>query len=712
MSARRLILVVIIAALVTVWFAFDLGAYLNLAYLKEQQAALGVYVTEHPWTSAGAYFLIYVAVTGLSLPGAVPLTLIGGAIFGLLWGTVLISFASTLGATLAFLMSRFVLRDTIQQRFGDKLSAINTGMARDGVFYLFTLRLIPLFPFFLINLLMGLTSLPTRTFFLVSQLGMLPGTLVFTNAGTQLASIDSASGLLSPTLLLSFALLGIFPWLARRLVQAIKTRRALHGYPKPARFDRNLIVIGAGSAGLVTAYIAAALKASVTLIEKSQMGGDCLNTGCVPSKALLRTSRLLAELRHVEDYGLRKASVDFDFAGVMARVRRIITEIAPHDSVERYTSLGVEVLEGKARITSPWHVEINGQTLSTRSIVIASGAGPWVPPIPGIDDCDYLTSDTVWQLQEQPARLAVLGGGAIGCELGQAFARLGSQVTVVEALPQLLGREDHEVATALQARLCAEGVDVRTAHRVVAVKRAATGHVLVCEHDGKPCEIGFDRLLVAVGRRAHTEDLGLEALGIGLTASGTIDVNEYLQTRFPNILACGDVAGPYQFTHAAAHQAWYAAVHALFGNWRRFRVDYSVIPAVTFTEPEIARVGLNETEARQQGIDYEVTRFELSELDRAIIEGATDGFLKVLTVPGKDRILGATIVGAQAGELIGEFVTAMRHRLGLNKILGTLHAYPTLIEANRYAAGAWKRAPAPAGVLRWVARYHSWRRGG
>ncbi|HRF11801.1 MAG: Mercuric reductase [Candidatus Accumulibacter phosphatis] len=719
MSLRKLLVVVAVAVFVALYIGLDLGRYFSLDALKAQQAALDAYRQAHPWLTAGIYFVVYVAVTALSLPGAAIMTLAGGAVFGLLWGTLLVSFASSLGATLAFLASRFLLRDWVQNRFGERLRAINEGVGKEGGFYLFTLRLVPVFPFFMINLLMGLTPMRAATFYWVSQLGMLAGTLVYVNAGTQLAGISSLSGILSPGLIASFALLGIFPLIAKKIVDTVKARKVYARWTKPAKFDRNLIVIGGGSAGLVTAYIAAAVKAKVTLIEKHKLGGDCLNTGCVPSKALIRSAKFLSHTRRAAEFGCRSASADFSFAEVMERVQRVVRDIEPHDSVERYTGLGVDVIEGNAKIVSPWEVEVtrhNGasERMSTRGIVIAAGARPFVPPIPGIEEVGYLTSDSVWNLRELPKRLLVLGGGPIGCELTQAFARFGSQVSQVEMLPRLMIREDPEVSELVAARFCREGVDVLLNHKAKQFLIENGEKILVAEHqDGnsnREVRISFDAVLVAVGRVANLKGYGLEEIGVATTR--TVDTNEFLQTSYPNIYAAGDVAGPYQFTHTAAHQAWYAAVNALFDPFKKFKADYSVIPWATFIEPEVARVGLNETEAKEKDIDYEVSRYDIDDLDRAIADSEAHGFIKVLTVPGKDRILGVTIVGEHAGDLIAEYVLAMKNGIGLNKILGTIHIYPTMAEANKYVAGVWKKAHAPQALLAWVARFHAWRRGG
>jgi pyruvate/2-oxoglutarate dehydrogenase complex dihydrolipoamide dehydrogenase (E3) component/uncharacterized membrane protein YdjX (TVP38/TMEM64 family) len=715
MTKARVLVLAAIALLIAAFFALDLGRYLTLDFFKSQQAAIDAYVSANPLRSGLVFFLIYVAVTGMSLPGAALMTLVAGAIFGLAWGTLIVSFASSLGATLAFLVSRFLLRDTIQAKFGERLKAVNEGIRKDGAFYLFALRLVPAFPFFVINLVMGLTLLRTWTFYWVSQVGMLAGTIVYVNAGTQLARIESLAGILSPGLILSFTLLGIFPLIARWTVNAMKARKVLAGWPRPRAFDRNLVVIGAGSGGLVSAYIAAAVKAKVTLVERDRMGGDCLNTGCVPSKALIKSARLLATMKRAREFGLKNASAEFDFSEVMERVRRVIRTVEPHDSVERYTKLGVECLKGEAKITSPWTVEVTTaggtRALTTRSIVIAAGARPFMPPIPGIEEVGCLTSDTVWDLRELPRRLVVLGGGPIGSELTQCFARLGAHVTQVEMLPRILIREDPEISDMVLQQFRKEGIAVLVNHKAKRFALENGEKVLYCENADREVRIPFDALLCAVGRIANTAGYGLEELGIPVTKTRTVEVNEFMRTVYPNIYACGDVAGPYQFTHTAAHTAWYATVNALFGGFRKFRADFSVIPWATFTDPEVARVGLNEIEAKEKGVPYEVTTYGIDDLDRAIADGDAHGVVKVLTVPGKDRILGATIAGEHAGDLIVEFILAMRHGIGLNKILGTIHIYPTLAEANKYAAGAWKRARVTTGELAFAEAFQAWMRG-
>ena len=711
---KRIFLLLIVVAVIVAFFATGLNQILTLESLKTRLADFQALKADSPVAVAAAFFAIYVVVTAASLPGATFLTLAGGALFGLGEGLLLVSFASSIGATLSFLTARYLFRSSVESRFGHRLKAVNEGISKDGAFYLFTLRLVPIVPFFVINLLMGLTAIPAHTFYIVSQVGMLPGTAVYVNAGTQLAQLDSLRGIASPALLGSLIALGIFPWVVRAALNWWHARRVYRAYKKPKRFDRNMVVIGAGAAGLVSAYIAAAVKAKVTLVEAHKMGGDCLNYGCIPSKALIKSAKVAQAMRDGAHYGLKASDPQFSFREVMVRVRDVIAAIEPHDSVERYTGLGVDVVQGYATIVDPWTVTIkkadaSEQRLTTRSIVIAAGARPAVPPLPGLEQAGYVTSDTMWDrfaaLDAAPRRLIVLGGGPIGCELSQAFARLGSEVTLVEMADQLLAREDADVADLAREILTTAGVRVLTGHKALRVVQKS----LVVEAVGQTHEIAFDELLVAVGRVARLEGYGLEALGV--ETKRTVVTNGYLQTKFPNIYAAGDVAGPYQFTHVGAHQAWYAAVNALFGFARKFKADYRVIPAVTFTDPEIARVGLSEREAREQGIAFEVARHPVHELDRAIAESATLGFIKVLTVPGKDRILGVTIAAQNAGELLAEYVLAMKHGIGLNKILGTIHSYPTMAELNKYVAGDWKKAHAPQGALKLLERLHAWRRG-
>ncbi len=715
---KRIIIAIVFVLAIAAWFLLDLGQYLTLDMLKAQQRQLGAFYQAKPLAVIAVFFIGYVTLTALSVPGAAIMTLAAGALFGVVTGTVLVSFASSIGATLAFLASRYVLRDGVQARFGGRLKPVNEGIARDGAFYLFSLRLVPVFPFFAVNLLMGLTPIRTWTFYWVSQIGMLLGTVVYVNAGTQLARIESLGDVASPGLIGSFAALAALPWIARWIMGMIRARRIYARWKRPRRFDRNMVVIGAGAAGLVSSLIAATVKARVTLVEANKMGGDCLNYGCVPSKALIKSAKVAHAMRHADSYGLAQTTPQFHFRAVMARIHAVIAAIEPHDSVERYTGLGVHVLNGHARIIDPWTVEIarndgKVEQLTTRAIVIAAGAEPAIPALPGLDGSGYLTSDTLWerfaQLDELPRRIAVLGGGPIGCELSQAFARLGAQVFQIELGPRIMPREDDDVSDLARAALTASGVTVLTDHEARRIEHRDGQYHIVLHHGGQDIELPYDALIVAVGRKPRLSGYGLE--DIGIETDRTVVTDEYLATIYPNIFAAGDVAGPYQLTHVAAHQAWYASVNALFGQFRKFKADYRVIPWTTFIDPEVARVGLNEREAREQGIAHEVTVYPMHELDRAIAESATHGFVKVLTPPGKDRILGVTIVGDHAGELLAEYVLAMKHGLGLNKILGTIHTYPTMAEANKFAAGEWKKKHAPQTLLRLVERYHTWRRG-
>ncbi|MCG2582653.1 MAG: FAD-dependent oxidoreductase [Marinobacter sp.] len=716
MSSKKWMLIVLIAAVVIGFIVSGGDELLTLQNLKDNQQLLQNWIDRNLVVAVLGFVAIYVVVTALSLPGAAIMTLAGGAFFGNIYGLAAVSVASTIGASLAFLVARFLMRDTLRNRYRDTVAKMDRGVAKDGAFYLATLRLVPVFPFFLINIAMGLTAMKLRTYALVSWLAMLPGTFVYVNAGTQLSQIQSTGDILSAELLLSFALLGLFPLIAKFVVDFIRRRRVYAGWQRPESFDYNLLVIGGGSAGLVSAYIAAAVKAKVALIEKHKMGGDCLNTGCVPSKALIRSAKAADTLRHANRYGLESVPVKGSFRNIMKRVQEVVAKVEPHDSPERYRKLGVDCIFGEASFVSPWELEVkhnDGRTerLTARSIVVATGGKPAMPPIPGLDDMNPLNSDNLWQLQEQPERLLVLGGGPIGSELAHAFARLGSKVVQVEMADRLLVKEDVEVSELIRKQFEQDGIDLRLNHAAKEFAIEDGEKVVYCEHQGERIRIAFDEVLVAVGRAANTEGLGLSTIGVETLPNGTVPVDEDMSLRFPNVFACGDVAGPYQFTHAAAHQAWYAAVNGLFGQFKRFKVDYRVMPWVTFTSPEVARVGLSEAEAKEKGIAYEVTRYGLDDLDRAITESEDYGFIKVLTPPGKDKILGAVVVGSHAGEILAEFTLAMKHGLGLNKILGTIHPYPTWNESAKYAAGEWKRAHAPQRVLNLLEKLHGWRRG-
>ncbi|MFT6389894.1 MAG: dihydrolipoamide dehydrogenase [Cellvibrionaceae bacterium] len=706
MNKTKISILLLVIALVGAFFWLDGQQYISVDRFQG-------WVENNIVGAALAYFALYVLVAALSLPGAAAITLLGGAVFGLWTGVLLVSFASSIGATAALLLSRTLFTDTVHKKLGNHLAKINEGIKREGAFYLFSLRLIPAIPFFVINLVFGLTKMKTWTFYWVSQIGMLAGTFIFVNAGAQLGAAEelSVSGVLTLPIIGSFVLLALFPFIVRVAVDWFKRKKVYSNYKKPNNFDANLVVIGAGSGGLVSAYIAAAVKAKVILIEKHKMGGDCLNTGCVPSKALIRAAKTQHAIQKADQLGIENASGTVNFSKVMQRIHKVIDTIEPHDSVERYTKLGVKCIQGEAKIISPFEVQVGNRTITTKSIIIASGARPFVPVIDGLKDIDYLVSDNLWDLQEQPKKLLVMGGGPIGCELAQSFQRLGTQVTLVDMADRLMPREDEDVSAYMLDRFKSEGVEVLLNQQIVGFNKTdASGIAKLKSNDGET-EVEFDKVMVAVGRKANTDNLGLQELGIELAKSGTIIVDDFLRTKYPNIYACGDVAGPYQFTHTAAHQAWYASVNALFGKFKQFRVDYKVIPWATFTDPEVARVGLSESEAKEKNTEYDLTKYSIDDLDRAIADNTATGFVKVLTAKGSDRILGCTIVGSHGGELITEFVSAMKHNIGLNKILGTIHIYPTMSEANKFVAGEWKRANVSENTLAWLGKFHSWTRG-
>jgi len=710
MNKKQLVLLLLFLTVLSCFFIFDLSAYLQLSFFQEQRDLLLEYKENNFALISLFYFILYILITAFSLPAAALVTLAGGALFGFWWAILLVSFASSIGATLAFLMARTILHDWVQDKFGNRLKPINEGIEKDGIFYLFTLRLIPVFPFFLVNMLMALTPIRLRDFYWVSQLGMLIGTGLYVEVGAQLGMAESIPEVLSVGLIRVLVILAFFPWLAKWFVKISEKKKIYKTYPAPLKFDTNLVVIGAGSAGLVTSYIAALTKAKVVLIEKSNMGGDCLNTGCVPSKALIRSANVNHLFARAKNFGIKTHASEVDFPAVMQRVREIINKIAPHDSVERYTKLGVDCIQGEAKIISPYLVEVGGREISTRSIVLATGASPNVPPIPGLTEIDYVTSDTIWKLENLPKRFLVVGGGPIGCELAQAFARLGSIVTQVDSGSKPLPREDDEVSAYMLENFKEEGINFLGEHQVLSFQKQDGENQAILKNGNNKITIEFDVVLLAIGRKANIKGYGLESLGLDTTEQGTLQVNDYLQTKFPNIFACGDVTGPYQFTHMAAHQAWYASANSLLSGFKQFKIDYSIVPWATFTDPEVARVGLSENEANSKGIKYELTKYNIDDLDRAIADSEDRGFIKVLTRPGKDKILGVTIVGYHASDLIAEYILAMKNGLGLKKIMSTIHIYPTLAESNKFAAGEWSKAHAPVWLNPWLDKFHRWRR--
>jgi len=707
MTRNKTFILLFLISITSIIYYYALDEHLSFSSLKNNQQAILAHVQDNFWQSALIYFVTYILVATLSIPGATVLTLAGGAIFGFSIGLIMVSFASTIGASLAFLGSRYFFKSWIQKKYSHRLYSINQELKTRGIFYLFVLRLTPIFPFFIINLLFGLTNIKTTTFFWVSQIGMLAGTIVFVNAGTQLSQLESMQEILSFQIIGSFVLLALLPIISKLIIKLIQHHIIYKKFTKPKKFDNNLIIIGAGAGGLVSAYIGSTLKAKVTLIEDNKMGGDCLNSGCVPSKTLIKLSQLLWQIKLAPHVGIKVNSPEIEFSEIMQQVQNSVKSIAPNDSIERYTKLGVNVITGKATIKTPYEVMVNGKTLTTKNIIIATGASPTVPKIPGINDIKYLTSDNIWNLKTLPKQMLILGGGVMGCEFAQAFSRLGSKVTIIEKNRTLLDESDFEVAAAIQQKFKQEGIKVICNAQIKQIRNTENTKELICVQKNQTLSLEFDEILLAIGRTANISGFGIEEMAI--ETQGSIVTDKFMATNYPNIFAVGDVTGKNQLTNVAAEHAWHATVNALLGFAKKFKYNAEIIPTTIFCSPEIAQVGLNEKIAIQKNIAYEVTNYNLKNSDRAICENKAFGWIKILTIPKKDTILGVTIVGAQAGEMLPEFVIAMKHNLGLNKILGTIHAYPTWSEANKHAAGNWRKQNTSPKILKLLEKLHYWR---
>jgi pyruvate/2-oxoglutarate dehydrogenase complex dihydrolipoamide dehydrogenase (E3) component/uncharacterized membrane protein YdjX (TVP38/TMEM64 family) len=692
MSRTRLVVVLAIVVAIAAFFILGGSEYLTLETLKGARDSLSAFVAEQPVTAALAFIAAYIGIVALSLPGAAIMTLAAGALFGLVEGVALASIASTTGATLAMLAARFIARDWVRKRFPRAVEVVDKGIAKDGAVYLLSLRLAPVFPFFLVNLALGLTAMRVGLYALVTWAGALPGTIAYTFAGTQLARITRPSDVLSPGLLLAFLGLALVPLLGKWIANGVQRRRALGKFRRPKKFDANLIVIGAGSGGLVASLVAAQLKAKVVLIERAEMGGDCLNTGCVPSKSLIRAARSIAEIRKSSTFGVTSGEPSVDFTAVMRRLNETIAAIAPNDSVERFQGLGVDVRVGEARLVDPWTVTIGGGgPITAPGIIIATGAAPVIPPIPGLAESNFATSETLWamlsKMDRAPERVAVLGAGPIGCELGQALQRLGSQVTIVAMSHQILEREDVQAAEIVAKALEKDGVKLMLG---AAVERVDGGEL----HLGNE-RVPFDLLIVAVGRKARLEGFGLEQF-------------DYRST--PHIRFVGDAAGGEQFTHFAGHSGAIAAINALIGRFGRLKYD-KLVPRVTFTSPEVASVGLTEAQAKEQKKEVEVFTYSLAEADRAVIDDVGEGLVKLIATKGKDRVLGATIVAPNAGDLIVPWILAIKNGVGLKAMQSLIYPYPTMSEAGRAAASEWRKAHSSPRALRMFERWNAWRRG-
>ncbi len=687
----KVILSLFISAVFLILY-FNFSDFLNLQVLKQSQADLKLWHEQNQGLAVFLYFVIYVSLTAISFPGAAILTIAAGFLFGIFWGVLIVSFASTIGATISFLLARYLFQSWVENHFRTVFLSLNQEFKKQGVFYLFSLRLIPLFPFFAVNALMGLTKIKAHHFYLVSQLGMLPGTILYVWAGVELSSLNQVSDILSFRMFLLFSTLGLFPWFVKYIFSQYQMSKIYKNYKKPKKYDYNLIVIGGGAAGLVSTSIAANVKAKVAIIEQHKMGGDCLNHGCVPSKALIHLSKQLPKL---------------DYIDVQKQIQDIIAQIEPHDSPERFRSMGADVFLESAKLLSPWQVQLGNRILTAKNIVIATGSAPFVPSIPGLETIHYKTSDSLWDMTQLPGKLAILGAGVMGCELAQAFQRLGCEVTLIEKADRVLSKEDPKVSKIIFDQLTKEGVKI---FLNTEAKRISGAQILICQQNEKTFEMEFGELLLALGRKPRIIGYGLEELGVEMDGKGFIRRNEFMQTNYPNIFVCGDVTSHLQLTHMAGHQAWYASVNALFGKFRKFKEDSSVIPRCIFTYPEVASVGLSLDDAQKLYPDCERTFFDMKNSDRAICDQAVNGFIEIITKRNSDQILGVTIVNERAGELIAEFALSMRWKLGLKKILATVHAYPTWADANKLAALQWQKNHIPHNILKLAEKFHAWQR--
>ena len=710
---RIIVFLLIIAAIFFMADWFDLSQHLTLSQLKHHQLYLHSLVQDFPVQSVVIYFIAYIVMAGLALPGALIFTLAGGALFGLATGVILASFASTLGALASFLVARFFLHDFVQTRYQQRLTVINQKIQQQGATYLLFLRLVPAFPFFMVNLLMALTPISACTYYIVSQIGMLPATFIFVNAGTELAKISSVDDILSIPLLLSLLLLACLPFISKQLAKRVSCWRLYKSWQRPKKFDYHTIVIGGGAAGLVAAYTTQTLQGKVALIEKHQMGGDCLNTGCVPSKSILRTAKFIHDIGQHSNYGVQQAEFKLQFQQVMQRVREKISTIAPKDSIKRYNDMGVDCFQAHAQLLSPWQVEAVSKnskiTISAKNIILAGGATPNVPTIPGLENINYYTSDNIWHLDHLPEKLLIIGAGPIGCELGQAFVRLGAEVTMINRNERILTNEDPQAAHALQYALQQDGVKILNNFNPLRIDDNSKNFSLMGEQHNEILHIAFSHCLIATGRKPSL--FGCEALDIETNSHGQVITNDKQQTNYPNIYACGDITSPLQYTHSASHQAWYAAFNALFRPFKQFNCQLNHIPRAIYTDPEVASLGISEQQAIQKNIPHEISYFAMDDVDRAITDEATTGFIKVITRRNNDKILGVCIVGEHSSELIAEFVLAKTHNLGLNKILQTVHLYPTRGEINRLVAGQWRQKKFTAYQRKLLKLFQNWRLG-
>src|SRR6266566_5169264 len=694
---------------------------------------------------------IYIVATVFFIPGSV-LTLGAGAVFGMGLGSVCVSISATLGATAAFLVGRYLARDGIARKIekNEKFATIDRAVAEEGWKIVLLTRLSPVFPFTLLNYAFGLTRVKLSHYVLASWLGMMPGTVMYVYLGS-LVNIGAGHrqrttgelvlygvGLLATVTVAVPVTRVARKALAKKIgsTETVQTSKGIISAPSEPVLVRppdthnarlvsylhppdwqnptpapsyNLVVIGAGTAGLVTAAGAAGLGAKVALVEKYLLGGDCLSVGCVPSKAVIRCSRAIFDANEAGRFGVRVgAPAQADFPAVMERMRKLRADLSPHDSAQRFAKLGVDVFLGEAQFTGPDTIQVAGKTLRFKRAVIATGARALQPPIPGLTEAGYLTNETVFSLTECPARLAVIGGGPIGCELAQAFQRLGSQVSLFHKNAHLLDREDMDAAALVQKAFIREGIRVFLNAKITRVERNAGGKILYYEAQGKEETLAVDEILAGAGRAPNVEGLNLETVGVQYDPRKGILVNDCLQTTNPRIYAAGDVCLTWKFTHAADFAARTVIQNALFLG--RKKVSALTMPWCTYTDPEIAHVGLYERDARERGVEVDTYVRESKEVDRAVLDGEEDGFVKFHVRKGHDDILGATIVARHAGEMISEISVAMAARIGLGKLASVIHPYPTQAEALRQCGDAYNRTRLTRTVKKWMGRWLAWQR--
>ncbi len=697
-----------------------------------------------PAAVAAAYAVLTVAM----IPGSA-LTIGSGLIFGFWKGFAVVTVGANLGALGAFLLARTLFRERAEAlaRGQKTFRAVDSAIAREGFRIVLLLRLSPVFPFTVLNVLLGVTGISAASYVLANLIGMLPGTLMFVYLGT-LGEAAAGTQSLGQTVLRIVGLAAtvvvtvVITRIARRALKAASLDgganpgvapeaapvgagaktipgdaydQALLASVKPTAHvnpipqDRyNLVVIGAGTAGLVTAAGGAGLGAKVALIEKHMFGGDCLNVGCVPSKGIIRAGRAAAAVREAGAFGIRLAGEPrIDFAATMERMRRLRAGIAPHDSVKRFSELGIDVYLGEGRFTGPDEIEVGGNKLRFQAAVIATGARATFPRIPGIEEVEPLTNENVFTLTELPRSLILLGAGAIGCEMAQTFRRLGSEVTIVIRGNRIMTREDPDAALIVQRKFEQEGIRVLTGSAIKRAEKRGGKKVIVIERDGSEESVEADQILIGMGRAPNVEGLGLSAAGIAYGTEGvTVDAN--MRTTNPRVFAAGDICSRLKFTHAADAQARIVLRNALF--FGRARATDLVIPWCTYTDPEIAHVGCYEKEARDRGLAVTTFTVPLEDVDRAILDGETEGFGRIHLKSGTDRILGATVVASHAGDMIGELTMAIQNGLGAGKLASVIHPYPTQGEVVRKLGDAYMRTKLTPGVKRIMARILRWRR--